>query len=156
MRSLSQESKAHLHLARAEPRHCSITTPMRELCSGRAPGRPSKQSFRSIPCTASSSTLSLSQASETYYLPMHGVLKESSTTTKLRVVFDASAKTTNSISLNGTLLVGPTLHPKLDHILLRFQTYLVAITGDISKMYREVQLTARPILAPVSVEKPSI
>ena len=27
-----------------------------------------------------------------YYLPMHGVIKESSTTTKLRVVFNASAK----------------------------------------------------------------
>ena len=38
-----------------------------------------------------------------YYLPMHGVTKESSTTTKLRVVFDTSAKTTSGFSLNDSL-----------------------------------------------------
>ena len=76
-----------------------------------------------------------------YYLPMHGIYKESSSTTKLRVVFDASAQTSTKISLNDTLAVGPTLHPTLDRILIRFRTYKVAITGDISKMYREVLLS---------------
>ena len=84
------------------------------------------------------STLKL--CTESYYLPMHGVTKESSTSTMLHVVFDASAKTSNGLSLNDTLCVGPTLHPKLDHILLKFRTYKIALTGDISKMYREVQL----------------
>ena len=82
-----------------------------------------------------------SSASDCYYLPMHGVTKESSSTTKLRVVFDASAKTTSGYSLNDTLSVGPTLHPTLDRILLKFRTYQVAITSDISKMYREVLLS---------------
>lgn len=41
------------------------------------------------------------------YLPVHGVVKESSTTTKLRPVFDASTKTTSGASLNDTLLPGP-------------------------------------------------
>ncbi len=45
---------------------------------------------------------------ETFYLPMHVVHKKESTTTKLRVVFDASAKSSNGVSLNDTLLVGPT------------------------------------------------
>lgn len=69
------------------------------------------------------------------------MVKSSSTSTKLRVVFDASAKTSSSLSLNDTLLIGPTLHPNLDEILLRFRTYRIALTGDISKMYRQVQLS---------------
>ena len=40
-----------------------------------------------------------------YYLPMHGVVKDSSTTTNLRVVFDASVKT--GFALNDLLIPGP-------------------------------------------------
>lgn len=52
---------------------------------------------------------------QVFYLPMHAVRKEESTTTKLRVVFDASAKSSTGISLNDTLLVGPTVHPTLTY-----------------------------------------
>ena len=77
-----------------------------------------------------------------YYLPMHSVTKASSTSTKLRVVFDGSASTTSGISLNQSLHIGPTLHPTLGEILIKFRTYPVAVTADISKMYREVSLSA--------------
>ena len=77
---------------------------------------------------------------DTFYLPMHAVRKEHSTTTKLRVVFDASAKTSTGVSLNDTLLVGPTVHPSLIDVLLRFRFHRVALTADISKMYRAIEL----------------
>ena len=77
----------------------------------------------------------------TFYLPMHAVYKASSTTTKIRAVFDASAKSSTGVSLNDTLLVGPTIHPPLVDVLLRFRLYPVALTADVSKMYRAIELT---------------
>ena len=77
----------------------------------------------------------------TYYLPMHGVFKQSSTSTKLRVVFDGSAVSTTGTSLNQSLMVGPTLHPTLENIILKFRSYPIALTADVSKMYREVELS---------------
>ena len=81
-------------------------------------------------------------STQQYYLPMHSVTKSSSTTTKLRVVFDGSATTTSGMSLNQALHIGPTLHPTLGEILVKFRTYPIAVTADISKMYREVSLSA--------------
>jgi hypothetical protein len=65
-----------------------------------------------------------------YYLPHHGVTKEESTTTQLRVVFDASAKTSNQKSLNDLLLIGPKIQSHLYSILLPFREH-VAFTADI-------------------------
>ncbi|XP_018406350.1 PREDICTED: uncharacterized protein LOC108782552, partial [Cyphomyrmex costatus] len=73
-----------------------------------------------------------------YYLPHHAVLKESSITTKLRVVFDASCKTTSGLSLNDTLLAGPTIQDDLFSILARFRNFEYVVTADIRKMYRQV------------------
>ena len=77
---------------------------------------------------------------EVFYLPMHTVSKESSTTTQLCVVFDASAKTTTGVSQNDQLLVGPTVHASLNDVLLRFRRHRVALAAGISKMYRAVLL----------------
>ncbi|XP_049291622.1 uncharacterized protein LOC125768263 [Anopheles funestus] len=77
---------------------------------------------------------------ESYYLPHHPVFKESSTTTKIRVVFDGSSKTTSGYSLNEALCVGPVVQDELLDQLLRFRTYRVALVGDIAKMYRQILL----------------
>ena len=73
----------------------------------------------------------------TFYLPMHAVYKATSTTTRVRA---ASAKSSTGVSLNDTLLVGPTVHPLLIDVLLRFRLYPVALAADVSKMYRAVEL----------------
>ena len=77
---------------------------------------------------------------EVFYLPMHAIRKESSTTTKLRAVFDASAKSSTGMSLNDTLLVGPTVHPPLVDVLLRFRLHRIALVTNVSQMYRAVEL----------------
>ncbi|XP_067636101.1 uncharacterized protein [Eurosta solidaginis] len=76
-----------------------------------------------------------------FYMPHHPVVKESSVTTKLRVVFNASAKTTNGNSLNDALLVGPQLQQDLFSILTRFRTHRYAVTADVAKMYRQVRVS---------------
>lgn len=77
---------------------------------------------------------------QVFYLPMHVVYKSSSTTTKIRAVFDASAKSASGVSLNDILLVGLTVHPSLIDVLLRFRQHEIAVTADVSKMYRAVEL----------------
>jgi hypothetical protein len=79
-------------------------------------------------------------SSPTYYIPHHFVQKSESTSTKFRVVFDASAKTSNGISLNEKLLVGPTIQESLISILMRFRTHRIAFTADIEKMYRQISM----------------
>lgn len=73
-----------------------------------------------------------------FYLPHHPVFKESSSTTKVRVVFDASAKTNNGISLNDKLKCGPVLQDDLLSILIRFRQHYCVIGADVEKMYRRV------------------
>ena len=77
---------------------------------------------------------------ETFYLPTHGVSKDSSTTTKLRVVYDASAKTSTGASLNDQLLPGPSFYPLLTNVLIHFRSKPVGLSADISKMFREIEL----------------
>lgn len=74
-----------------------------------------------------------------WYLPHHAVLRPSNSTTKCRVVFDASA-TVNGLSLNDTMLVGPTVQADLTSIILRFRSYRHVLSADIGKMYRQFVL----------------
>lgn len=73
-----------------------------------------------------------------YFLPHHGVLREDSVTTKLRVVFDASQKTSTQKSLNDIQLIGPALQNDLFSILLRFRQYKYVACADIEKMFRQI------------------
>lgn len=76
----------------------------------------------------------------THYLCHHFVENEDSSTTKLRVVFDGSAKSSSGVSLNDTMLVGATLQDDLYDLLLRFRFYPIAMKADIAKMFRQFYL----------------
>ena len=62
-------------------------------------------------------------------------------TTKVRSVFDALAKSSTGVLLNDTLLIGPTVHSSLVNVLLHYHLHHIALTTDISQMYRAICLT---------------
>jgi len=75
-----------------------------------------------------------------YYLPHHGVWKASSITTKLRVVFNGSSKTTSGLSLNDLLHTGPKLQTELFDVLIWFRQHRYVFSADIEKMYRQIKI----------------
>ncbi|XP_037911960.1 uncharacterized protein LOC119652095 [Hermetia illucens] len=78
-----------------------------------------------------------------YYLPHHAVVREDSTTTKVRVVFNASHKTSSGTSLNDILMVGPNRQYTIFEILLRWRRHKYALAADIEKMYRQILVDSR-------------
>lgn len=74
-----------------------------------------------------------------HYLPHHCVFKNS-TTTALRVVYNASQKTSNGKSLNEQLAIGGINQRSSVALLLRFRLFKYAFTADIEKMYMQIML----------------
>lgn len=74
---------------------------------------------------------------EVYY-PHHPVVRDTSSTTKLRVVFNASCPTSNGQSLNDYLLTGRKLQTELPSIILRWRTHKYVYTADMAKMFRQI------------------
>lgn len=78
-----------------------------------------------------------------HYIPHHYVLKPEKSTTKLRIVYDASAKKRKSSnSLNDCLLRGPVIMEDLVGILLRLRLNHIAIVCDIEKAFLQVGIQA--------------
>ena len=79
-----------------------------------------------------------SNTNSNYIIPHHCIHKMDSSTTKLRVVFDASCKTSNGMALNNILYTGPKLQADLVKLLTRLRLHKICMTSDISKMYRQI------------------
>lgn len=77
--------------------------------------------------------------SEAHYLPHRPVIKESSTT-KIRPVFDASAKEKQRPSLNQCLEKGLNLIEEIPNILLRFRTNKIGVISDIKKAFLQISV----------------
>lgn len=69
-----------------------------------------------------------------YYLPYHDVIRESSLTTKLRVVFNGSSRTDTGFPLNDILHIGPKLQVDLFNVLLWFRQFRYVFSSDMEKM----------------------
>lgn len=80
-----------------------------------------------------------SNAENKYFIPHLCVIREESTTTKLRVVFDASSKSSTNTSLNDITLKGFQVQPELYDILCRFRLPRFVLTTDITKMFRQIK-----------------
>ncbi|XP_020296239.1 uncharacterized protein LOC109861137 [Pseudomyrmex gracilis] len=81
-----------------------------------------------------------SKPEQIFYLPHHGVIRESSTTTKLRVVFNGSCSVINGLTLNEVLHTGPKLQTDIFDVLIRFRQFQYAYSCDVEKMYRQIQV----------------
>ena len=77
-----------------------------------------------------------------HYLPYRAVICRVRSTTKLRIVYDRSAKSNDQeCSLNGYLQTGPNFIPKLIDVLIKFRSYSYALTVDIEKAFPADQTT---------------
>ena len=74
-----------------------------------------------------------------WYLPMQAVLTPDRTT-KLRLVYDASAKGQNGKSLNDHLEKGPNYINSLPNVLMAWRFDQVAYSGDMRKMFNQVRI----------------
>ena len=76
-----------------------------------------------------------------HYIPHHPVIKEERVTTKMRIVYDASARiSSDAPSLNDCLHAGPSLLLDLSALLLKFRVLQIAMTADIEKAFLQVEL----------------
>jgi len=79
-----------------------------------------------------------------HYLPHHAIVRQERETTKIRVVYDGSAKDKGeSLSLNDCLHTGPNYIPLLFDVLVRFRSYTIAITADIEKAFLMIHIAEK-------------
>jgi len=130
--SLAETRKPAERLLHAMKRRCSKDVRFGDLYRG------FMQEYEDLQHMEVISASSASENTAKCYLPHHGVLRETSTTTKLRVVFNGSQLTTSGTSLNANLLTGANLLPVLADVLLRWHWHRHVFVTDMEEMYRQI------------------
>lgn len=75
-------------------------------------------------------------------MPHRPVIKNSSGTTRVRPVFNASFAGFDNYSLNDALLTGPSMNPEIPEILIGFRTHKIALSADVTKAF--LQISVKP------------
>lgn len=73
-----------------------------------------------------------------YFLPHRPILREDKSTTKVRMVFDASSKENHLNSLNNCLWPGPSLNPNILDVIINFRVHNVAFCADLEKAFLQI------------------
>ena len=80
------------------------------------------------------------KAPDVLFFPIHGVFKETSTTIKVKAIFNISHKKFDRSTLNDVLMSGLNLRPLLSDVLITLSTHHIGFSVDILKMLRKVLL----------------
>ena len=79
-----------------------------------------------------------------HYIPHHAIVDPSKQTTKVRIVYDASARTKDTYkSLNDCLYRGPVMLQDLCGLLMRFRLNRIAVIADIEKAFLQLGLQSK-------------
>ena len=76
-----------------------------------------------------------------FYLPHRALIRENAESTKLRVVYDASARACDGVpSLNESLHTGPPLQNELCDVIVGNGFHPIAVAGDMRKAFLQIRV----------------
>lgn len=75
-----------------------------------------------------------------FYMPILSVFRKDAVTTKLRNVFNASAKSSNGTTLNDQILPGPKLQTHIFDVVTKSRNFRYIYSSDVAKMFRQISI----------------
>ncbi|GFX91491.1 integrase catalytic domain-containing protein [Trichonephila clavipes] len=90
-----------------------------------------------------------------HYMPHYGILRPEKSTTKLRVVFNATNPSSNGLSLNSIQYNGGRVQNDLFTVMIKFREHPYAFTANVKMMHRMILIheSQQPLLRKERKEK---
>lgn len=76
-----------------------------------------------------------------YHIPHRAIYRPEKTTSKTRIVLNASNKSSSGKSLNDLLYIGPNLQNNIFELLINLRLFSTVLTADVEKHYFQINLT---------------